>query len=186
MRTAAAAAHGEVSVVVPHGEVRQAFAELMGINAANGLYLLLSKDQRKTDLRCAAADFSVQHGVMHAKSFVVDTGVVVSQGSGDIDLGGETLNLQLAGKSKKPRILKLWAPILVRGSLAHPTVGVDKVKLAGQGLLAAAGAVVQPLVAIVPFLTGGGAHDVDCAKLLDGVGYRWTPKTPADAGPARP
>lgn len=179
---AAAAASGEVSVAVPHGEMRQAFAELLGINAANGLYLLLSKDQRKTDLRCAAADFRVQHGVLQARTFVIDTGVVVSQGSGQIDLAQERLDLQLAGRSKKPRILKLWAPILVKGSISHPTVGVDKTKLAGQGLLAAAGAALQPLAVIAPFLTGGGAKDIDCARLLTGVGYRWSPQTPEDRG----
>ena len=49
---AASAANGRVVMVVPHGKIRQAFAELMGINVANGLYLLLSKDPRQTPLRC--------------------------------------------------------------------------------------------------------------------------------------
>jgi uncharacterized protein involved in outer membrane biogenesis len=177
----AAHASGELSLVAPHGEVRQAFAELLGINVASGLYLLLSKDQKKTDLRCAAADFAVQDGVMRPRTFVIDTGVVVSQGSGAINLADETLDLKLNGKSKRPRLLKLWAPILVQGTLAHPKVGVDKVQVAGQGALAALGAAVQPLVAIVPFLTGGGAHDVDCAKVLGGMGYSWTPEGAAVA-----
>ncbi len=172
----AAHASGELSLVVPHGEVRQAFAELLGINVASGLYLLLSKSEKKTDLRCAAADFAVQDGVMRPRIMVIDTGVVVSQGSGSIDLGDEKVDLKLNGKSKKPRILKLWAPILVQGTLARPKVGVDKLQVAGQGALAAIGAAVEPLVAIVPFLSGGGAHDVDCAKVLGGMGYGWTPE----------
>ncbi len=60
MRRAAAAADGAVTGVIPQGQIRRAFAELLGINATKGLFLLLAEDQTPTPLRCAVADFRVK------------------------------------------------------------------------------------------------------------------------------
>ena len=123
VHAAASTATGTVDFSVPHGEIRKAFAELLGINVGNGLSLLLSKSPKKTDLRCAVADFDVKGGLMQAHNITIDTGVVVSRGQGTIDLNNETMNLRLTGKSKKPRLLKLWSPIEIKGSLAGPSEG---------------------------------------------------------------
>jgi uncharacterized protein involved in outer membrane biogenesis len=83
---AASTANGQVTVVSPKGEIRQAFAELLGVNASKGLILLLSKDNRETSVRCAVADFSVKDGIMTSNQIVADTGVVLARGKGTIDL----------------------------------------------------------------------------------------------------
>lgn len=164
---AAASANGRLVFVAPHGQIRQAFAELLGINVANGLYLLLSKDQKQTPLRCAVADFEVKNGVAQVANAVFDTGVVRAQGKGSIDLRNETVDLRLDGQSKKPRILRVWAPITLTGTLLHPKPGVDAGKAAGQiGIAAAIGAVFAPLAAILPFIEPGLAKDADCAALI--------------------
>jgi uncharacterized protein involved in outer membrane biogenesis len=164
---AAASAQGRLVFVVPHGEMRQAFAELMGIDVANGLYLLLSKDNRQTDLRCAVAQFDVKDGRADLDTAVLDTGVVRVAGKGMIDLGAETIDLRLDGAPKKPRILRIWSPITVTGTLLHPKLGVDAAKAAGQvGLAAAVGVVLAPLAAVLPFVEPGLAKDADCAALL--------------------
>ena len=164
---AAASADGRVVLVAPHGEVRQAFAELLGINVANGLYLLLSKDPKETPLRCAVADFEVKDGVAQVSNAVFDTGVVRAQGKGSVDLRNETLDLRLEGQSKKPRLLRVWAPITLKGTLLHPKPGVDAGKAAPQlGLAVAIGAVFAPLAAILPFIEPGLAKDADCAALI--------------------
>jgi hypothetical protein len=106
---------------------------------------------------------------MQARQIVIDTGVVVSHGSGTVNLGSETMNLRLDGQSKKPRLLRLWAPIVVKGRFTHPQVGVEQGAVAAQGGVAAAlGALVHPLAAILPFVTAGGAKDVDCQALIAG------------------
>ncbi len=164
---AAAHAGGTVSFSAPHGEIRQAFAELLGVNVGRGLSLLMAKNPRQTNLRCAVADFDVNSGVMHARNIVIDTDVVVSRGEGSINLGTEQIDLKLKGHSKKPRLLRLWTPITVRGSLSHPKLGVEKSSIAAQGGAGLiAGAVINPLAAILPFISLGGAKDVDCAALL--------------------
>jgi uncharacterized protein involved in outer membrane biogenesis len=184
---AASSADGRVVLVAPHGEIRQAFAELLGINLANGLYLLLSKDPKETPLRCAVADFEVKNGVAQVSNAVFDTGVVRAEGKGSIDLRNETVDLRLDGKPKKPRILRVWAPITVKGTLLHPQPGVDVGKAAPQiGLAAAVGAVLAPLAAILPFIEPGLAKDADCGALIAEARTQGAPvKQAAAAAPTR-
>ena len=46
--------------MIPSGEVREAFAELTGINIARGLGLLLTGDDSMTEIRCGVASFRVR------------------------------------------------------------------------------------------------------------------------------
>ncbi|HVY33425.1 MAG TPA: AsmA family protein [Caulobacteraceae bacterium] len=164
---AASTANGQVVFVVPHGRIRQSFAELLGVNVGRGLFLLLSKDPRQTDMRCAVAQFDVKGGVMTARQVVIDTGVVTSTGSGSIDLGAERLNLDLKGQTKHPELLRIWTPIQIRGTFNKPTVGLDAGSVAAQGGLAlGVAALLGPLTAILPFVSPGLAKDADCAGLM--------------------
>ena len=162
-------ANGQALFVVPQGQMRQAFAELLGINVGKGLSLLLSKDPRTTPVNCAVANFNVSGGVARTNTFVIDTGVVVARGKGSINLMNERINLEIDGESKKPRLLRVWAPITVNGSLRSPKLGVKTSEVVKQGGLAVAlGALVSPLAAILPFLEPGGAKDANCAALEAG------------------
>lgn len=162
-------ADGQVSVIVPNGTMRQAFAELLGINVGKGLSLLLSKDPRQTPVNCAVASFGVNDGVMRSRTLVIDTGVVVARGSGTVNLNTERMSFEIDGKSKKPRLLRVWAPITVNGSIRSPRLGVKTSEVVAQGGLAVAlGALVSPLAAIIPFLEPGGAEGANCAALEAG------------------
>ncbi len=164
---AAATSDGEIVAVIPRGVVRQAFAELMGINAANGLSLLLGKNQKQTDVRCAVADFRVHNGVLQAQRVVFDTGVVIVNGSGDVNLNDETLNLTFKGSSKQFRIFHLNTPLTIGGHLTSPAFGVKPMGAIVQaGVGAALGAVIFPPLAILPFIDPGLAHNADCASVL--------------------
>lgn len=164
---AAASSNGTIAVAIPPGLMRQSFAELMGVNVVPGLFQLLAKDPKQTDLRCAVADFDVRNGVLTARRLVLDTSVVVATGQGGVNLSSEALDLTLQGHTKKPRLVRVIAPIHVGGNLAKPRLKVDTgpvIAQAGAGL--ALGAVLTPLAALIPFLSPGGAHDADCAALL--------------------
>ncbi|WP_339915241.1 AsmA family protein [uncultured Brevundimonas sp.] len=166
----AANARGTISLVVPHGQIRKAFAELLGINVGRGLSLLLSGDRTTTDIRCAVADFTVSGGLATARTFVIDTDVVVAKGTGTINLGAETLNLRIDGETKRPRLLRVWAPITVRGALIAPKLGVDGAAVAGQvGLAGVIAALVNPLAAVLPFIDPGLAKDANCGALIAGA-----------------
>ena len=166
----AAGSKGTISLVVPQGEMRSAFAELLGINASAGLLKLLRGDQSRAEIRCAVADFNVSAGVARAQTFVIDTDVVLATGHGSIDLGAEALNLRINGESKRPRLLRLWTPINVTGPLTAPRVGVDTGQVVAQGgLTAVLGAIVAPVAALFAFVDPGLARDANCVALIAGA-----------------
>jgi len=167
VRRAAGRADGAVSIVIPGGEMRRAFAELLGINVTAGLFRLWADDHSPTEIRCAVADFQVRDGVMYARRIVFDTRVVLVDGEGTVDLGDETLNLEFKGEPKEVRAVRAIAPITVGGRLRSPAFGVDAGAVVAQaGIGVALGALLSPLAAILPFVSPGLADNADCAALL--------------------
>lgn len=161
----AAGSKGTISLVVPQGTMRAAFAELMGVHVLAGLFKL--DDDSTAEIRCAVADFTVSGGTATAKTFVVDTTPVVAQGSGTVDLGAETMNLRIDGETKEPRLIRLWAPILVQGPLTGPRVDLDRGAVAGQvGVGAILGALVNPFAALAAFVDPGLAEHANCGALI--------------------
>lgn len=160
-------AEGEALVVVPRGEIREAFAELIGVNVTRGLGLLLTEDQSRTEVRCAVAHFKGSRGVLRADPIVFDTGPVLGRGEGEIDLGRERINFRLDGAPKEARLVRLMAPVTVRGPMLAPEVGVEAAGAIAQGGLAVAlGVVAAPLAALLPFVDPGLAEDAACGALI--------------------
>jgi uncharacterized protein involved in outer membrane biogenesis len=164
---AAGNADGSVTFVVPRGQIRNAYAELMGIDVPEGLIGLLSGSKDQAGVRCMVANFSAKNGTLTASNFVFDTDAVVAHGSGTVDLKTERVNMKLEGAPKEFRVMRVRAPITMGGTLAHPSFGVDPSGAAVQtGAAVALGVFLSPLAAILPFVDPGLADDADCQGLL--------------------
>jgi len=120
----AAGADGNLSARVLQGTIRAALAELAGVDL-RGLGLTLAGRSREVPVHCAAADFEIHAGVMHATRFFIDSEPVFISGEGSVLLDPETLDLKLHGEPKGLRILRLKTPVLVQGSLLQPKFSVD-------------------------------------------------------------
>ena len=168
---AASTADGQMTLVMPGGTIRQTFAELMGVNATKGLFMLLSKDKKETDVRCAIADFQVQNGIMQAQNIVFDTGVVRVNGSGRINLQDESLKLTFKGKPKKFRLIRLNAPIVIGGHLSAPKFGINPGPAVVQGGLAVA------LNTVLPFVNLDYAKNANCADVMSDAKAQGAPTT---------
>jgi uncharacterized protein involved in outer membrane biogenesis len=163
---AAASANGDLTVVMPHGQMRAAFAELTGINVTKGLGLLLTKDEQSTEIRCGIASFHAEEGDLKANSLLIDTTHVLVTGSGHVNLKDEAIKVELRGKPKQIRFVRLKTPIEVGGTLAHPSIGVEPGHLATQaGVAAALGVALTPAAALLAFVDGGLAKDANCAAV---------------------
>ena len=184
---AAASANGEVQAVVPGGEIRRAFAELLGIDVTKGLGLLFAKNQDKTEIRCAVADFKAENGLLTANRVVFDTGPVLATGSGVVNLKTETVDFRVEGHPKEFRLVRLTAPITVKGPiLGPPKIGVETGKAITQGGFAAVLATVaSPLAAILPFVDAGLAKDAACGALIAQAGQQGAPVKPAMTAPRK-
>jgi uncharacterized protein involved in outer membrane biogenesis len=164
---AAATANGDLTIVMPHGRMRAAFAELTGINLDKGLGLLLTKKEDSTEIRCGIASFHAENGDLKANSLLFDTTHVLVTGGGHINLQDEALAVSLQGKPKEIRVVRLRSPIEVKGTLAHPSVGLEPGHLATQaGAAAVLGAVLTPAAAILAFVDGGLAKDANCSAVI--------------------
>lgn len=162
-----ASANGEVMLVAPGGEIRESFAELMGVNVTKGLGLLLSKDQSTVPIRCAVAHFETKGGVMTANNIVFDTGPVLVTGKGTINLATERMDFKVRGKSKKFRLVRALVPITVKGPIMAPKMGVEPGgAIAQAGVALGLGALLTPLAALLPFIDPGLAKDANCGGLI--------------------
>ncbi len=155
----AASATGTVTTQLPHGSLRDSFAELTGLDL-RGLGLLLTRNKREVPIRCAVAKFAVHEGTVVVQSLIADTEPVLITGEGQIHLDSENLDLDIRGRPKSLRFFRLRAPITVRGTLAHPSLGIQTSQSALK--------VVDP----------GEAKDADCAALLAEAGAGG-PRAPA-------
>jgi len=176
-------ANGTVTAVLPHGAVRTSFAELTGIDVTRALGLMLRKDKQETPIRCGIASFQVHDGIVTSESVVVDTDSVLITGNGEIHLDAGSLDLAVRGRPKSWRLVRLRSPVLIRGTLKHPSIGIEaRNSLAQAGEAVALGVPLTPLAAVLAFVDPGLAKDADCAALLAEAktsGVRASPATPA-------
>jgi hypothetical protein len=164
---AAADAAGDITLVIPQGEMRETLAELTGIDVSRGVGLILTDNQRNTQVRCGVANFKADAGDLRATTLLIDTTNVLVTGKGHIDLKTEAIDLSLQGNPKQVRVLRLRTPILLHGTLSQPKIGVHPGKLAAQtGGAVALGALLTPVAAILAFVDGGLAKDANCAALI--------------------
>jgi uncharacterized protein involved in outer membrane biogenesis len=162
----ASTANGTFTAVVPSGGMRHSLAEWMGVDVLTALSLNLSGDNSNTNLRCAVASFGAKGGVLNSQKFVIDTDPVRVDGGGTIDLRDETLAMEMQGNPKSFQFVRLRAPITVKGSLAHPALGVKAGAAAAQGGIGVALGLLNPFAAILAFIDPGLAKDANCAPLL--------------------
>jgi hypothetical protein len=171
----ASSASGTVTAVVPSGGMRHSLAEWTGVDVLSALSLNLAGDNSNTNLRCAVASFGAKDGVMTSQQLVIDTDPVRVDGSGSISLRDETLDLKLQGKPKHFQLMRLRAPITMKGPWAHPSLGLEAGPAMTQGGIAVALGVVNPFAAILAFIDPGLAKDANCGPLLADARARGTP-----------
>jgi uncharacterized protein involved in outer membrane biogenesis len=162
----AASATGTVTAVLPHGTLRTSLAELAGLDL-RALGLLAAKSPQDTSIRCGVANFQAHRGTLVAQNLVVDTDPVLVTGDGTVDLQSESLDLSFRGHPKKFRLVRLRSALLLRGTLAHPTIDIQAGHAVAQVAEAvAAGVVLTPLAAVLAFVDPGLTKDADCGALI--------------------
>jgi len=154
-------ADGEVAVGMGRGQVGNLVLELAGIDIFEALRFLLTGDQ-VVPIRCAFADFAVEDGVMQARALAFDTTDTIIVGEGSIDLGEETLDLELRPRPKDRSILTLRSPLVVDGTFADPGFRPDMGRLGVRGAIALALGSIAPPAALLATIEVGPGEDSGC------------------------
>ena len=176
-------ASGDVAVLMGKGEISNILLEFMGLDGGEVIKFLLRGD-RNVQLRCAAAAFDVKQGLMSSKVIVLDTTDTVINGSGQINLANETLDILLKPEPKDVSILSLRSPLKIGGTFAAPTAGPDKVALGARAGLAIALGVINPFLALLATIETGPGQDADCTGALAIASKTSKPATKTEAKPA--
>lgn len=167
VRDLMSSADGQLTAIVPRGDIESAFAELTGVDVAAGIGLLLKKPGDRVPIRCGIVQFGLQTGVAHAQDIAIDTQNVLITGSGQVALGSEKLHLNIQGHPKEIRLVRVRAPVEIRGEILKPKFRLETGHLLKQGAIGAAlAAIATPLAAAIAFVDPGLAKDQDCARLL--------------------
>lgn len=159
---------GDVVLMMNKGEVNGLLVEALGLDLGEALLMLgTKKGESQVALRCAIADFNVQGGLARADAFVIDTSDTRIVVRGSIDLAKEALDLSVRPQPKDPSLGAARSPIEVSGTLKDPDVAPRAGPLAARGGAAALLGLVNPLLAVLPFIEPGTGEDADCRALLD-------------------
>ncbi|NML84742.1 AsmA family protein [Polaromonas sp.] len=170
---------GNMAVLMGKGEISNILLEYMGLDGGEIIKFLVLGD-RNVQLRCAAAAFDVNRGLMTSRAIVLDTSDTIITGQGKISLADETLDVLLKPEPKDHSILSLRSPLRIGGTFARPSAGPEKTALAGRVGLALLLGAINPLLALAATVETGPGKNADCSRVLAQASH---PKVaPAAAG----
>ncbi|WP_027157087.1 AsmA family protein [Methylobacter luteus] len=159
--------NGDVTLLMEQGRISNLLIELAGLDVAESLGFLLTKD-KSTRIRCIIGNFKVNQGIMKTAPFVIDTTDTNINIEGHIDLRQETANLRLKASPKDPSILSARVPVDVSGPLKSPKVMPDRTRLAIKGGASVAlGVLLTPIAAIIPWIELGLGDDSACYAMIN-------------------
>jgi AsmA protein len=160
-----ASSNGKIGMFMDGGTVSELLMQMMVIDLW-GITKVKLRGDKQVQIRCVVGDFGVKSGVAEANALVFDTEVVNIGGSGQIDLKNEQLNLTLFPEPKDASIASLRSPLYIRGTFSKPKGEVDMKRILAKGAGAAALAILNPLLAVLPLLDEGPGKDSNCGKLI--------------------
>lgn len=156
---------GQLTFAVDSGRFSLLLVELLGIDVAEALQLLGTRNRQVT-LRCAVGDLAVKEGVATPQAMVIDTTDTVVGVVGKIDFGDEQLNLVFHAEPKDMSLFALRSPIHLDGPFKDPNVKPEAGPIVARIVAAALLGAVNPALALLPFIETGPGKDSDCSRLV--------------------
>lgn len=161
----ASSLNGDISTHVQNGSISHLIVEVLGLDVAQGLGLLIKGDQN-LPMQCAVIDLKSRQGIITPNVALIDTPVTVVLADGKISMAKEALDLRLVAKPKNVSPLTVRSPINITGTFANPKVRPEAAPIAARVLGSIALAFINPLAAILPFIDPGSDTKSSCADAL--------------------
>ena len=160
---------GNIAFLMGRGRISNILLEFAGLDAGEVLKFLVKGD-KTVELRCAAAAFGVEKGLMTSKALMLDTNDTVFYGEGQINLANESMDLIFRPYPKDKSILSLRSPLKLTGTLGAPKAGLDKGTLIERAAVAIGLGAINPLLGLAATVETGPGVDADCRGTLQQAG----------------
>ncbi len=138
-----------LGMIAMEGSISGLIVEAAGLDIPEALVLVVGDDAR-VKIRRGRIDLDVSEGKVKLEQAVIDTTDSLVVGKGVVDLGAETLDVQIEGHAKDFSLIDIAAPVRVHGSFIDPSVAIGG---------------IDPL----PFFEMGEEQAVDCDTLVGGA-----------------
>lgn len=145
---------GRLQMTADNGSLSKALTQLGDADLVD-LMLPDSSDRERTPLLCAAADFSIESGVLRTRTLIIDTPDVKFVGDGSISLSNGSVDMRITPHGKDFSLLSAEAPVRIRGTLENP----DASLATGEALVSLLTPVEIPKV-----------NSAACKRLIERVG----------------
>jgi len=120
---------GRIELMTIPEDIAAGFLNLWAANLVVALVTPKDVSQPKK-LNCMVASFSVDEGVMQARTVMLDTTDVIIRGRGSIDIANRSLDLIVAPQAKREKFFSMSTPVAITGPWDDFQVGVTKVGIA--------------------------------------------------------
>lgn len=162
----AASADGEGALIMSGGEIRNILLELMALDLQEAAAQWLSGDKGYVDVGCLAMPITVKDGRFRASPWILDTSDALVVINGYVDLGSETIDLELKPHPKDFSMFNYLTSIDVSGDLAERKAKVEPLEAVGK-------LVLKTLVApVMPFLSAEIQKSAKSATPCEGLRQR--------------
>jgi uncharacterized protein involved in outer membrane biogenesis len=154
---------GDLGLFMEGGNFSHLLMEAFGLDVAESIGFLIEGD-KPHPINCVVGRFDIAKGVATASTLLFDTTDTVIEGKGNLNLGDETIFLELTPHPKDWSPLSLRTPLEIRGTFAKPAVTPKKRDLAARLGAAIGLGIVAPPAALLPLIETGLGEKNLCAK----------------------
>lgn len=166
MHETAANSNGSAKLRIAGGRLSNLLIELVGLDIAESVGLLITDSEQSIPFRCAMGELSVSDGIVTSEYLVVDTSDTRIDATLSADLEKENYSVTLDPHPKDISPLAVRAPLTVQGSFKEASIRPD---IASLGLRAGAavvlGTIATPFAAVLAFIEPGTGEDANCDQL---------------------
>ncbi len=177
----AAAASGKLSLTGGKGQIRQRSFRFLDQGLLRELAPWARDQADRTEINCFVSRFEVDKGVARSTALLLDAQYLSISGQGSVNLGDETLDLTLTPRPKEVRLLDLAVPVSVKGPIADPSIAPTTAGTAKK-VVTTLGALVNPLVLLVPVIEGVSAEKNPCLEALERAANGKPAQQPQEGG----
>ena len=106
---------------------------------------------KKATVDCVVFDMQFENGIGHSQHLVITTPSMVINGSGEVDLTRDALDIVMIPYAKHLRLDRIHVPVRITGSIQKPEVGLDWEDAVQRLGVELAAVLVDPIIPVLSF-----------------------------------